>query len=155
MRERPTARVILLDPQDQILLLKGRLPSDPDGPGAWYTVGGGLEPGETVETAARREIAEETGFTPRWVSAPLWREEQVYFDRKGRPVLFRQTFVLARCDGGEPSRAGWTDLEQALVDDIRWWTLEDLLGTTEPVYPQDLARRLAGLLLDDLTLVRG
>ncbi|HWF00265.1 MAG TPA: hypothetical protein VG248_10755 [Caulobacteraceae bacterium] len=33
MRTRRTARVLLLDPDDRILLLKGRLPSDPQAPG--------------------------------------------------------------------------------------------------------------------------
>jgi hypothetical protein len=48
MRERPTARVLLLDAQDRILLMKGRLPSDPTGPGAWFTLGGGVEAGRDL-----------------------------------------------------------------------------------------------------------
>ncbi|MDE2355734.1 MAG: NUDIX domain-containing protein [Alphaproteobacteria bacterium] len=150
MRERPTARVLLLDSEDRILLLKGRLPTAPEGPGAWYTVGGGVEPGESLEAAARREMAEETGLEPHFVSQPLWWSEQVYYDRKGRPVLFRQAFLMARCDGGDPSRAGWTPLEQALVDDIRWWTLAELETTDEPVYPEDLASRLRQLLAGEV-----
>jgi hypothetical protein len=56
-------------------------------------------------------------------------------------VRHRSTFLFARCEGGEPSRAGWQALEQEFVDDIRWWTLDDLAAMTEPVYPADLARR--------------
>ena len=37
-------------------------------PGAWYTPGGVLDPGETPEECARRELAEETGLAP---SGPL------------------------------------------------------------------------------------
>ena len=51
-RERPTARVLLLDPDDRILLMKGRLPSNPDAPGVWFTIGGGIEPGESLYEAA-------------------------------------------------------------------------------------------------------
>ena len=36
--ERPTARVVLLDRADRILLMKGRLPSRPGGPGYWFAV---------------------------------------------------------------------------------------------------------------------
>jgi 8-oxo-dGTP pyrophosphatase MutT (NUDIX family) len=36
--------------------------------GAWYTPGGGLDPGELPSECARRELLEETGLTP---SSPL------------------------------------------------------------------------------------
>lgn len=146
MRERRTARVILLDPQDRILLLKGRLPSDPAAPGAWFTVGGGVEPGETLDEAARREILEETGFIVGSISDVLWRGEQVVKDRKGRSVLIKEAFMLARCAGGEPSREGWVALEREFVDDIRWWSLAELLDLTEPVYPPGLGARLRDLI---------
>jgi ADP-ribose pyrophosphatase YjhB (NUDIX family) len=146
MRERATARVLLLDPQDRILLMKGRLPSDPGAPGVWFTVGGGVEPGESLEAAARREIREETGFAAEEVGPVLWRSEQTVADRKGRPLLVREAFMLARCAGAEPSREGWEAREQAFVDDIRWWTLAELRACAEPVYPPDLAERLAAIL---------
>ena len=53
--ERPTARVVLLDARDRLLLMKGRLPGA-GGEWAWFTVGGGVEPCETVLQAASREI---------------------------------------------------------------------------------------------------
>jgi 8-oxo-dGTP pyrophosphatase MutT (NUDIX family) len=146
MRERPTARVLLLDPQDRILLMKGRLPSDPQAPGAWFTVGGGIEPGEDETAAARREIREETGWEALEIGSVLWRNEQIFNDRKGRPILIREAFLVARCSGGEPSREGWVALEREFVDDIRWWTLEELQACEEPVYPADLAQRLASIL---------
>jgi ADP-ribose pyrophosphatase YjhB (NUDIX family) len=146
MRERITARVLLLDPRGRILLMKGRLPSDPAAPGAWFTVGGGVEPGESVREAAAREVVEETGFEGVKIGEVAWLGEQVLHDRKGRPVLFKESYLLARCAGGEPSRAGWQALEQEFVDDMRWWTLDDLAACAEPVFPPGLARRLTELL---------
>jgi len=146
MRERRTARVLLLDPANRILLLKGRLPSDPTAPGVWFTVGGGVEAGETLEDAARREILEETGFQVANVGEVLWRREQRFADRKGRPVLIKEAFMLARCAGGEPSRDGWVALEREFVDDIRWWSLHELLANDEAVYPPDLVPKFAELL---------
>ncbi|HZK98683.1 MAG TPA: NUDIX domain-containing protein [Caulobacteraceae bacterium] len=143
MRERLTVRVLLLDPAGRILLMKGRLPSDPAAPGAWFTLGGGVEPGETPPQAAAREIAEETGFTGVEIGSVIGRGEQIHHDRKGREILVRETFLLARCPGGEPSRAGWQPLEHEFVDDIRWWTLADLAACEEPVFPADLANMLA------------
>jgi 8-oxo-dGTP pyrophosphatase MutT (NUDIX family) len=148
MRERPTARVLLLDPEGRILLMKGRLPSAPDAPGVWFTVGGGVEVGETLAAAALREIREETGFEEAEVGPVLWESQQIHHDRKGRPVLIKENFMVARCAGGHPSRNGWQALELEFVDDIRWWTLADLEACAEPVYPVDLAVRLAGILSD-------
>ena len=148
MRERLTARVLLLDPGGRILLMKGRLPSDPAAPGAWFTVGGGVEAGESLTDAARREIVEETGFSDAVLGALLWQGEQIHHDRKGRPVRVREHFFVASCAGGEPDRVGWQALEREFVDDIRWWTHEALAACGEPVFPSDLASRLRDLLSD-------
>jgi len=149
MRERLTARVLLFDPQGRILLMKGRLPSDPAAPGAWFTLGGGVEAGETVAQAAAREIVEETGFEDAIIGEVAWRGEQTLHDRKKRPVLFKESYFLARCGGGEPSRAGWQALEREFVDDMRWWTLEELAACAEPVFPPGLAEMLQRLLAAD------
>jgi len=143
MRERQTARVLLIDPAGRILLMKGRLPSDPSAPGAWFTLGGGIEPGESLLEAVAREVAEETGFTDIAVGEVLRHGEQIHHDRKGRPILVKETFLVARCPAGSPSRAGWQALEREFVDDIRWWTHAELAACQEPVFPADLADMLA------------
>lgn len=141
MRVRPTARVLLFDPDGRILLMKGRLPRDPTAPGVWFTVGGGVDSGETYEQAAQREILEETGISDARLGPVLWRSEQVLADRKNRPVLFQETFFRADCDGRIPSRSGWQDMEREFVDDIRWWDLEQFAVSQEPRYPLNLAER--------------
>ncbi len=50
------AATLIVDEQDRLLLMKR---SDS---GCWGPPGGAVEPGETVETAARREVREETGL---------------------------------------------------------------------------------------------
>lgn len=44
------------------LLLQERDEHAPTDPDKWSLVGGGVEPGESAEAAARRELAEETGI---------------------------------------------------------------------------------------------
>ena len=141
MRERVTARVLLFDPQNRILLLKGRLPSAPNAPAWWFTVGGGVEPGESLEDAARREIVEETGFKTFELGEFLFRVNDIFTDRKGRPIRHVAMFHFARCAGGEPARGGWDALEQEFVDDIRWWSLDALETCPDRMFPPDLVGR--------------
>jgi 8-oxo-dGTP diphosphatase len=142
--ERPTARVVLLDAADRILLMKGRLPGSASPEGAWFTVGGGVEPGETIIQAAAREIREETGVRDAVLGPVVWVRQGVLHIPE--PRLFRECYVLARCQGGEPQRGGWTALEHELIDDIRWWTQAELAATAERVFPPGLARLLPPLL---------
>jgi 8-oxo-dGTP pyrophosphatase MutT (NUDIX family) len=145
MRRRLTARVLLLDPDDRILLMKGRLPSRPQGPGAWFTVGGGALPGETVAAAAAREIVEETGFTAFELGPVVWRREGA-LALAAETVWMDEHYILARCPGGDPARHGWQADEQRLIDDMAWWTHAQLAATDQPVFPPDLARLLGDLL---------
>ena len=144
--ERLTARVLLLDPRDRILLMKGRLPSARDRPGAWFPIGGGVEPGETLIDAAAREIREETGVGDFEIGPIVWNRQGILELEAGHPRLFKERYVVARCAGAEPSRKGWNALERELIDDIRWWTRQDLLLTPERVFPPGLGERLGDIL---------
>ena len=68
MRVRRTSRLILLDGDDRVLLFLVEdttvfRPNDPSPAVYWVTPGGSLEPGESHEDAARRELWEETGIS--------------------------------------------------------------------------------------------
>ena len=54
--DRPTARLIVLNERDQVLLLRLEGESET----FWMPPGGGLKAGESYEQAARRELREET-----------------------------------------------------------------------------------------------
>jgi 8-oxo-dGTP pyrophosphatase MutT (NUDIX family) len=54
-------------------------------PNEWGLVGGHIEPGEDAETAAYRELAEETGLDWR-AGLTLWRDETAVNPRTGEEV---------------------------------------------------------------------
>jgi 8-oxo-dGTP pyrophosphatase MutT (NUDIX family) len=142
--DRPTARVLLLDGRDRILLMKGRLPGSPGLPAFWFTVGGGVEPGETYLEAAAREIREETGILDFTLGPVVWLREGVL--HMPGPVRMVEQYIVARCEGAEPDRVGWDALEREFIDDIRWWTLQELMTTQDGVFPPGLARLLPDVL---------
>jgi 8-oxo-dGTP pyrophosphatase MutT (NUDIX family) len=150
LRERLTARVLLFDGLGRILLLKGRLPNRPAHTSAWFTVGGGVEPGESLAQAALREIAEETGFSSGVELGPIvWTREAVSDLASGETVLFKEHYVVARCVGGDPSRAGWEPHENDLIDDVRWWSLDEIAATAERIWPERFCELIGAIAAGD------
>ena len=80
---RHAARVVLLDETGRVLLARFEY----RGKAWWLAPGGGLEPAETHEEAARREVGEETGLDLKSLGPSIWTREHV-FRFEGR--LYRQ-----------------------------------------------------------------
>ena len=62
-------------------------------PGSWETVHGTIEPGESPLDAARRELAEETGFAPLRLYN-LSRVESFFWHATGEVILIPQFAVF-------------------------------------------------------------
>ncbi|MFE3604485.1 NUDIX hydrolase [Streptomyces goshikiensis] len=143
---RKVSRVILLDPEDRILLLHGFEPGDLS-EDWWFTPGGGLEGAETREEAALRELAEETGIEDVELGPVLWHR-YCSFPFDGRRWEQDEWYFLARTRTvrAETVMGGLTELERRSVSGARWWTSEELLAARETVYPTKLAGLLRTLL---------
>lgn len=135
---RRAARVLLLNRDDRVLLFRGEDASEPT---YWFTVGGGMDDGETEIDCAVRETWEETGLRldPDNIEGPIW-EELSEFVIQGR--LYRQTnvFYVARVDDFEVSYAGFDGIERALVREHRWWSADEIAAADVPVFPVGLDR---------------
>lgn len=141
---RKVARVVLLDPEDRILLLHGHEPDDP-ADDWWFTPGGGLEGAETREEAALRELAEETGITDVALGPVLWRR-RCSFPFAGRRWDQDEWYYLARTTQTATAATALTELERRSVAGARWWTCQELTRAHETVYPTRLAELLLTLL---------
>jgi 8-oxo-dGTP pyrophosphatase MutT (NUDIX family) len=137
LRLRRAARVILLDPADRVLLMRydDGLPNGRH----WSTPGGGLDAGEDYPSAARRELAEETGWTDITLLGEVHRRTLVMGYGR-RLVRQRERFYLARTEQASRQIQGVEAMHAA--DGIaawRWWTLAELDSATETVWPAELA----------------
>jgi len=144
---RRASRVLVVDEAGRVLLFHGFDPARPEH-GYWFTVGGGLDPGESAVQGAVRELFEETGLRAAQadLGEPVWREVTEFpFD--GRRYRQEQEFFVLRVPVVEIDTGGFNEIERASVDGHRWWTIEELETTSERCYPAglaDLLRTLVG-----------
>ena len=100
---RSTARVLPIDREGRALLQlsRGLLGGDR----RWLTIGGGLEPGETLAEAAAREMREETGITvePAALGRPIGTTVIRYIAFGVLPVADYLTYFAVAVDDTELS----------------------------------------------------
>jgi 8-oxo-dGTP pyrophosphatase MutT (NUDIX family) len=146
-RWRPTARLFVLDPLNRLLLFRFR---GADGGFSWLTPGGGLHRGETVQAAAVRELAEETGYVviEEDLGPIVATRGGVWRSSGGRLVFAADTYFLVRVAHSEISTDGHEELERSIITGHRWWTVAELRETTEHISPPNAADVVATLITD-------
>ncbi|MCL9999543.1 MAG: NUDIX domain-containing protein [Erythrobacter sp.] len=135
LRLRPAARLIVLDPAGRALMFRYDVPGrDP----FWVTAGGEVDPGESFEDAARRELLEETGITAD-PGEQIARMTPEFITVQGEPVQADERFFLIRVAEAEIDTSRHTELEQRLMTQHRWFTPAELESWHEAVFPVNLA----------------
>jgi ADP-ribose pyrophosphatase YjhB (NUDIX family) len=138
------ARVLLLDAADRILLIHALDPEDP-GHHWWELPGGGLDDGEDLVTAARREVAEESGIMLPDLGRKLWVRES-RFRYKGRDHHRIEHVFLGRTPSTVPQvPLRPSENEKAGLIERRWWSAAELRHCRDKLLPENLPD-----LLDDL-----
>ncbi len=99
--------------------------------------GDGLEPGETAEEGGRRQVYEETGLQLGDLG-PIVYHRSAAFTFNGTPMVSEEDYYVVSVEHFEITTKGWTDLEQAVVEEHRWWPLAELATTEEIVYLEGL-----------------
>ena len=131
-------------PADRVLLFSA---TDPRGQ-VWFTPGGGVHRGESLEAAAVRELAEETGHVRAEAdigplvatSAGLWPAGN------GLTFFGADSFFLVRVAGAWVDTGGQEALERSVITGHRWWTAAELRATSDKITPNGLADLVDSLL---------
>jgi 8-oxo-dGTP pyrophosphatase MutT (NUDIX family) len=108
-----------------------------DRPPFWCTPGGAVDPGETYERAARRELLEETGLD-RDCGPQVARRQVAFRTIEGVEVEADERYFRVDVDSHDVTGDGHTPLEQRVMRSWRWFSREELARHDEPYFPTDL-----------------
>ncbi|HEX7821794.1 MAG TPA: NUDIX domain-containing protein [Sphingobium sp.] len=132
--KRPAARLLVIDPQDRLLMFRF---TPADRSAFWCTPGGAVDPGESYEQAAVRELFEETGMTCP-IGPQVAALEMVFTTLEGVEVDGEERYFVARPEDCAVRIDGHTALEQRVMQSHRWFTPEELAALEERYYPATL-----------------
>ena len=133
IHQREAVRAIVISPAVEVLLEEL---GEPGGPSFWVTPGGGLQPGESAESALRRELAEELGLV-QFEIGPLLLRRRHTFSWLGRRIRQSEQLFAVETERFEPRFRD--PVEAQVFRGFRWWTIDELRDTSESVTPASLA----------------
>ena len=91
----------------------------------WSPPGGGVNFGETIESCLIREFEEETGLKTK-------QEELLVIDEFIKaPYHAIELFYKVSQTGGKLELGKDPELERQIIDDFRWFSLDDLMKLAE------------------------
>lgn len=147
---RRAARVVAVNEKDELLLLRGHDFSDVEH-WWWFTVGGGLEPGEDHQQAAIREFFEETGWRleRNQLQGPVLRRHATFEFHELTCRQDEEFFFVRLAEAPVFTSEHITAVEKQVLDEIKWWNLAELateIARGTVVYPRDIVTLVTGWL---------
>ena len=139
MRQRSSARLLILDADKKVLLFRSVYTHGPlAGQNFWSTPGGAVETGETFEQAGIRELEEETGMQCSQLEPEIAQRNFILQLADGEYVNADERYFVVRANTHQISCAKWTDLELEVIADHKWWSAKEIAETIEVIWPENL-----------------
>ncbi len=137
---RASVRVVLSAPGHDLVLLPTCDPVRPSRSPWWELPGGGIEPAETAEAAAVRELDEELGVAigVEQVVVGHWTRTVVYPRADGWWWQDETVVRVALDQVPAWSLTGRTPEEQAAHGPPRWWSVDQVRHSVERFFPDSL-----------------
>jgi 8-oxo-dGTP pyrophosphatase MutT (NUDIX family) len=108
----------------------------------WVTPGGGLEDGESFESAAERELREEVGRALP-LGPCIWTRDVVFTWERWRVHQQEQTFLVPTPDAFE---AVTVFPDEEPITGSGWFGVDDMRASVDTIYPVGLSDHLDRLL---------
>ena len=138
---RPVVRILLFNEAQELLLMRlsGQhitLPDPAYNGDYWLPVGGRVEEGETMIDSIARELYEETGLA----MSDITLHKEIYygkFDLKfdTHTIHTEQRIFWATTQNRDVHLGNLSDEEKNVVQGIKWFSMDDLSQSREPIYP--------------------
>ena len=141
VKHRATARVLLINEQNQVFMLKTHFDPEVGLPPRWLVPGGGIDTGEDTRTAALRELYEETGLvvSPEDLGEPVLEASGRWDWADGLNYhTYTDTIYELKVQDFKLDTSGFTEDELRDVLEYRWWNLSELFASEELVAPHEL-----------------
>lgn len=160
MRVRKSVRLLILNDKNETLLSRyegldifepgfERLDSH------WEVIGGGIDEGETLLEAVKRETYEEAGLTTQDldIGPVIWQgQNEVVYNGVHRTA--HHTYMLARMKRQIAAQdiipQGLTEEEMGFMVGFKWWSAQELKTTTENIIPPMLRIELPKIISGDI-----
>lgn len=134
-----------MNPEDKIFLFKFEFAMLSECNTLWVTLGG-VEDGESFEQALSREIYEELGIEIKGDFKWVYYKNMPFTTKSGEEFISEERYYLVKNEYSNINFENMDYLEQRLTKGWKWWTVEEIMHSSETFFSDNLGEKLAKLI---------